>query len=200
MLPDTGERYLSTPLFADVPADMTEEEWRSRPRRRSASCRRSPRPKRQRGRTSTGHRGRPRRTRRGLFTAASWRSGLARISERYRGQGTSATITDEADALAYALARMPATYAAISRVLRGTLGPRPRMDAGIDPRRRGRAGTATWAARELWPDAEAVLLDRNPALLRFAERDLCRGRSDGARKPRVRNAGPCRPRRRGRMP
>ena len=26
MLPDTGERYLSTPLFADVPTDMTEEE------------------------------------------------------------------------------------------------------------------------------------------------------------------------------
>ncbi len=28
MLPDTGERYLSTPLFANVPADMTEEELR----------------------------------------------------------------------------------------------------------------------------------------------------------------------------
>ena len=26
MLPDTGERYLSTPLFANVPTDMTEEE------------------------------------------------------------------------------------------------------------------------------------------------------------------------------
>ncbi|MCB1906321.1 MAG: pyridoxal-phosphate dependent enzyme [Rhodocyclaceae bacterium] len=26
MLPDTGERYLSTPLFEDVPAEMTEEE------------------------------------------------------------------------------------------------------------------------------------------------------------------------------
>jgi cysteine synthase len=26
MLPDTGERYLSTPLFADIPADMTIEE------------------------------------------------------------------------------------------------------------------------------------------------------------------------------
>jgi cysteine synthase A len=26
MLPDTGERYLSTPLFADVSVDMTEEE------------------------------------------------------------------------------------------------------------------------------------------------------------------------------
>jgi cysteine synthase len=26
MLPDTGERYLSTPLFADIPTDMTAEE------------------------------------------------------------------------------------------------------------------------------------------------------------------------------
>ena len=26
MLPDTGERYLSTPLFEDIPAEMTEEE------------------------------------------------------------------------------------------------------------------------------------------------------------------------------
>jgi cysteine synthase A len=37
MLPDTGERYLSTPLFEDIPADMTEEEIaiaRSTPRYR----------------------------------------------------------------------------------------------------------------------------------------------------------------------
>ncbi len=26
MLPDTGERYLSTPLFGDIGADMIEEE------------------------------------------------------------------------------------------------------------------------------------------------------------------------------
>jgi hypothetical protein len=26
MLPDTGERYLSTPLFADIASDMNEEE------------------------------------------------------------------------------------------------------------------------------------------------------------------------------
>jgi cysteine synthase A len=26
MLPDTGERYLSTPLFADISGDMSEEE------------------------------------------------------------------------------------------------------------------------------------------------------------------------------
>jgi cysteine synthase A len=37
MLPDTGERYLSTPLFAEIPADMTSEEIeisRSTPRYR----------------------------------------------------------------------------------------------------------------------------------------------------------------------
>jgi cysteine synthase A len=28
MLPDTGERYLSTPLFAEISADMNEEELR----------------------------------------------------------------------------------------------------------------------------------------------------------------------------
>jgi cysteine synthase len=27
MLPDTGERYLSTPLFADIPAEMDEAEF-----------------------------------------------------------------------------------------------------------------------------------------------------------------------------
>jgi cysteine synthase A len=40
MLPDTGERYLSTPLFADVPADMTDEELkisRSTPRAQFAA-------------------------------------------------------------------------------------------------------------------------------------------------------------------
>jgi cysteine synthase A len=26
MLPDTGERYLTTPLFADIVAEMNEEE------------------------------------------------------------------------------------------------------------------------------------------------------------------------------
>jgi len=41
MLPDTGERYLSTPLFGDIPADMTEEEWalsRSTPNYRFDVC------------------------------------------------------------------------------------------------------------------------------------------------------------------
>lgn len=94
---------------------------------------------------------------------------LARISERYRGQGTSGAITDEADAVAYALARMPATYAAVARVFDELTDrapgwvPRSILDAGAGP------GTATWAAREIWPDAEAVLLDHNPALLALAD-------------------------------
>ena len=74
---------------------------------------------------------------------------LARISERYRGQGTSEAIADEADALAYALARMPATYAAVARVFWMSSSdrapgwtPRSILDAGAGP------GTATWAARE----------------------------------------------------
>jgi cysteine synthase A len=41
MLPDTGERYLSTPLFADVPEDMTDAELdisRSTPSARFDAC------------------------------------------------------------------------------------------------------------------------------------------------------------------
>jgi cysteine synthase A len=39
MLPDTAERYLSTPLFADIPAEMTDDEQaiaRSAPAQRPA--------------------------------------------------------------------------------------------------------------------------------------------------------------------
>lgn len=28
MLPDTGERYLSTPLFDDIVIEMSDEEWK----------------------------------------------------------------------------------------------------------------------------------------------------------------------------
>jgi hypothetical protein len=42
MLPDTGERYLSTPLFADVPVDMTEEELAISHSTQSSQLRRPP--------------------------------------------------------------------------------------------------------------------------------------------------------------
>ena len=56
----------------------------------------------------------------------------------------------EADALAYALARMPATYAAITasldalREIRPDFTPESLLDIGAGP------GTATWAAAETW--------------------------------------------------
>jgi ribosomal protein RSM22 (predicted rRNA methylase) len=93
----------------------------------------------------------------------------ARISASYRGGGNSVTIRNAADALAYALARMPATYAAITASLnalvetRPDFAPRSLLDVGAGP------GTATWAAAETWSSLlNVVLLDANPALRELA--------------------------------
>src|SRR6201996_523822 len=88
----------------------------------------------------------------------------ARISQSYRRGGNSLTIRNEADALAYALARMPATYAAVTASLnaladiRPDFAPQSLLDVGAGP------GTATWAAAETWPPLQNfTLLDANPA-------------------------------------
>jgi len=93
----------------------------------------------------------------------------ARISETYRGGGNSAAIRNVADALAYALARMPATYAAITASLnalgeiRPDFAPQSLLDIGAGP------GTATWAAAESWPSLKQfALLDANAALRELA--------------------------------
>jgi ribosomal protein RSM22 (predicted rRNA methylase) len=89
----------------------------------------------------------------------------ARISQSYRGGGNSGAIRNDADALAYALARMPATYAAVAASLnalaelRPDFAPRSLFDVGAGP------GTATWAASETWPTLQDfALLDANRAL------------------------------------
>src|SRR5437868_15471968 len=70
------------------------------------------------------------------------------ISKTYRDGGGSGTISTEADALAYALARMPATYAALTASLnafceiRPDFAPQSLLDVGAGP------GTAAWAAAE----------------------------------------------------
>jgi ribosomal protein RSM22 (predicted rRNA methylase) len=93
----------------------------------------------------------------------------ARISQTYRGGGNSAAIKSEADALAYALARMPATYAAVTASLnalgeiRPDFAPESLLDVGAGP------GTATWAAAEAWPSLKRfTLLDANGALHELA--------------------------------
>ncbi|WP_338823498.1 small ribosomal subunit Rsm22 family protein [Bradyrhizobium septentrionale] len=94
----------------------------------------------------------------------------AAISETYRaGGGSGGTIKSESDALAYALARMPATYAAVVASLNGLteirpdLAPTSLLDVGAGP------GTASWAAAETFPSLQDfALLDANEALRTLA--------------------------------
>jgi ribosomal protein RSM22 (predicted rRNA methylase) len=96
-------------------------------------------------------------------TDAAGRAAL--ISRTYRDGGGSGAITSGADALAYALVRMPATYAAVTASLnalceiRPELAPASLLDVGAGP------GTATWAAAEAFASLKNfTLLDANPAL------------------------------------
>jgi ribosomal protein RSM22 (predicted rRNA methylase) len=91
------------------------------------------------------------------------------ISQTYRDGGGSSAIRSEADALAYALARMPATYAAVSASLnalyeiRPDFAPTSLLDVGAGP------GTATWAAAAAFPSLTSLaLLDSNSALRALA--------------------------------
>ncbi|KZD23122.1 small ribosomal subunit Rsm22 family protein [Tardiphaga robiniae] len=91
------------------------------------------------------------------------------ISKTYRSGGGSTTIRNETDALAYALARMPATYAAVIASLnalqetRPDFAPTTLLDCGAGP------GTATWACAEAFASlASFTLLDANPALRTLA--------------------------------
>src|SRR3982074_22337 len=87
---------------------------------------------------------------------AAARAGI--ISQTYRGGGGSGAIRAEADALAYARARMPATYAAVTASLNALreitphFAPESLLDVGAGP------GTATWAAAEAFPSLRAFAL------------------------------------------
>lgn len=98
----------------------------------------------------------------------------ALISRTYRDGGTSGAIASETDALAYALARMPATYAALTASLnalcqlRPDFAPKSLLDVGAGP------GTASWAAAETFSSLRSFAsLDGNRALRALAL-DLCR--------------------------
>jgi ribosomal protein RSM22 (predicted rRNA methylase) len=102
-------------------------------------------------------------------------SRAATISQTYRDGGGSGAIASEADALAYALARMPATYAAVTaslnafREIRPDFAPVSLLDVGAGP------GTASWAATEAFSSLQNfALLDANSAL-RALTLDLASG-------------------------
>jgi ribosomal protein RSM22 (predicted rRNA methylase) len=93
----------------------------------------------------------------------------AQISKTYRDGGNSRTVASPADALAYALVRMPATYAAVVACLnalvevRPDFAPRSLLDVGAGP------GTASWAAVETFSSLQNfMLLDINAALQKLA--------------------------------
>jgi ribosomal protein RSM22 (predicted rRNA methylase) len=99
----------------------------------------------------------------------------ALISKTYRDGGGSGAIKSETDALAYGLARMPATYAAITaslnalREIRPDFAPESLLDVGAGP------GTASWAAAEAFASLKTfTLIDANEALRALAL-DLARG-------------------------
>ena len=93
----------------------------------------------------------------------------AQISKTYRNSGNSRAIAAPADALAYALVRMPATYAAVAACLNALVEVKPDfapdslLDVGAGP------GTASWAAAENFSSLKAfMLLDINAALQKLA--------------------------------
>ncbi len=103
------------------------------------------------------------------------RKGLAasaqKMSAGYRQGQTSRAIVTPEDASAYAVARMPATYAACAAVfarLRDVVpdfSPATMIDVGAG------TGAASWAAVTAWPGIEALtMLDHNPALRTLARR------------------------------
>lgn len=108
-----------------------------------------------------------------IQSLAATRTGLKdsahRMSAHYRERGTSReVIGGENDAIAYALSRMPATYAATATAIAELMAlapgfrPSAMLDVGAGP------GTAAWAVAEAFPGIAATLVDHNPAFLALA--------------------------------
>src|ERR1700722_645231 len=94
-----------------------------------------------------------------------------KMSAGYRQGETSQPIATPLQAIAYAVARMPATLAACAAVfaqfedVMPGFAPASLLDVGAG------TGAASWAAVTQWPDiASVTMLDRNPALRALARR------------------------------
>jgi ribosomal protein RSM22 (predicted rRNA methylase) len=120
----------------------------------------------------------------------------ARTSEAYRaGRPSSGVIREAEDALAYALTRLPATYAACATALAEAArmapgyAPASLLDAGAG------TGAASWAALGAWPGLAALTwLDSNPPFLALAAQLAAEGppplRAAEARRGDLTSAGP----------
>jgi ribosomal protein RSM22 (predicted rRNA methylase) len=102
-----------------------------------------------------------------------------KLSAGYRQGATSQGVVTPLEAIAYAVARMPATHAACAAVfarlaeVMPDFTPASLLDVGAG------TGAASWAAITAWPSIGAItMLDRNPAL-----RDLARKLADAGPMP-----------------
>jgi ribosomal protein RSM22 (predicted rRNA methylase) len=94
------------------------------------------------------------------------------LSERYRGEVRDGAMHVAGDlaARAYLATRLPATYAAVSAAFaavtqaRPDYAPRAMLDIGSGP------GTVLWAAAQIWPVADAVLIEKSEAMRGWGER------------------------------
>lgn len=112
----------------------------------------------------------------------SRREGSRALSATYRAGGSSQAI----DLASYLVARLPATYAAVSCVLAELAARRPEfapdslLDAGSGP------GTASWAAAAVWPGlGQITFLDNAPEFLKLAA-ELARHGSEPLRRAEAR--------------
>jgi ribosomal protein RSM22 (predicted rRNA methylase) len=94
-----------------------------------------------------------------------------RLSDRYRSETRDGGlhISDDLAARAYLATRLPATYAAISAVFNAVaemqpdFAPHSLLDIGAGP------GTAMWAAAQIWPVSDALLLEGSGAIRSLGE-------------------------------
>lgn len=94
------------------------------------------------------------------------------LTERYRAPAHKKShMSSEAHRLAYVIARLPATYAAVCNVLMAIKEQAPDvqiksiLDLGAGP------GTAAWAAKECFPELEtATLIEKDAALMQLGKR------------------------------
>ena len=93
------------------------------------------------------------------------------ISEDYKLGRFRGALTSDVSRAAYLSVRLPATFAANVYVFREVLRlipelrPETMLDLGAGP------GTATWVAREVWPDLQkSVLIESNRELLEVGQR------------------------------
>lgn len=93
------------------------------------------------------------------------------LSGRYRGEVRDGAmhIAGDLAARAYLATRLPATYAAVSAAFaavaqaRPDFTPRAMLDIGAGP------GTALWAAAQIWPVEDAVLIETSAAMRDWGE-------------------------------